>query len=70
MTSRSIIQFLSLYIFFECHYSVLNFILFLCHLQVTDYEDMISLLYDYIILDFKYYSIKFINDYIMLELMY
>ena len=70
MISRSIIQFLILYIFFECHYSVLNFILILCHLQLSGYEDRISLLYDYIILGFKYYSIKFINDYIMLELMY
>ena len=31
---------------------------------------MISLLYDYIILGFKYYSIELIDDYIMLELMY
>ena len=70
MISRSIIQFLILYIFFECHYFVLNFILILCHLQLSGYEDRISLLYDYIILGFKYYSIKFINDYIMLEPMY
>ena len=72
MINRSIIQFLILYIyiFFECHYFVLNFILILCHLQFTGYKDRISLLYDYIILGFKYYSIKFINDYIMLELMY
>ena len=72
MIRRSIFQFLILYIyiFFECHYFVLNFILILCHLQFTGYEDRISLLYDYIILGFKYYSIKFINDYIMLELMY
>ena len=70
MISRSIIQFLISYIFFQCHYFVLNFILILCHLQVTGYEDRISLLYDYIILGFKYYRIKFINDYIMLELMY
>ena len=70
MISRSIIQFLILYIFFERHYFVLNFILILCHLQLSGYEDRISLLYDYIILGFKYYSIKFINDYIMLELMY
>ena len=48
----------------------LKFILILYHLQFTGYEDRISLLYDYIILGFKYYSIKFINDYIMLELMY
>ena len=52
------------------NYFVLNFILILCHLQVTGYEDRISLLYDYIILGFKYYSIKFINSYIMLELIY
>ena len=56
--------------FFECHYFALNFILILCHLQFTGYKDMISLSYDYIILGFKNYSIKFINDYIMLELMY
>ena len=31
---------------------------------------MISLLYDYIILRFNYYNIKFINSYIMLKLMY
>ena len=64
MISRSIIQFLI------CHYFSLNFILILCHLQVTGYENRISLLYGYIILGFKYHSIKFINDYIMLELMY
>ena len=52
------------------HYFVLNFILILCHLQVSGYEDRISLLYDYIILGFKYYIIKFLNDYIILELMY
>ena len=52
------------------HYFVLNFILILCHLQVIDYEDRISLLFDYIILGFKYYIIKFLNDYIILELMY
>ena len=56
--------------FFGCRYFVLHFILILCHLEVTGYEDRISLLYDYIIVGFKYYSIKFINDYIMLELMY
>ena len=49
---------------------VLNFILILCHLQFTGYEDRISLLYGYIILRFKYYRIKFINDYIMLDLIY
>ena len=72
MIRRSIFQFLILYIyiFFECHYFVLNFILILCHLQFTGYKDSISLLYDDIILGFKYCSIKFINDYIMLELMY
>ena len=72
MIRRSMFQFLILYIyiFFECHYFALDFILILCHLQFTGYEDRISLLYDYIILGFKYYSIKFINDYIMLELMY
>ena len=55
MISRSIIQFLILYIyiFFECHYFLLNFILILWYLQVTGYEDRISLLYDYIILGFK-----------------
>ena len=70
MIRRSIFQFLILYIyiFFECHYFVLDFILILCHLQFTGYEDRISLLYDYIVLGFKYYSIKFINDCIMLEL--
>ena len=40
------------------------------HLHATGYEDRISLLYDYIILGFKYYNIKFINDYIMLDLMH
>ena len=67
MTTRSIIQFLILYIyiFFECHYIVLDFILILCHLQFTGYEDRISLLYDYIILGFKYHSIKFINDHML-----
>ena len=70
MVSRSIMQFLISYIFFECHYFVLNFILILCHWQVTGYEDRISLSYDCTILGFKYYSIKFINDYIMLEPMY
>ena len=72
MIRRSIIQFLILYIhiFFECHYVVLNVILILCHLEFTGYEDRISLLYDYIVLGFKYYSIKFINDYIILELMH
>ena len=70
MISRSIIQFLMLYMFFECHYFVLSFILPLCHLKVTGYEDGISLLYDYIIIGFEHYSIKFINDYIMLALMY
>ena len=72
MIRRSISEFLILYIyiFFECHYFVLNFILILCYLQFTGYKDSISLLYDDIILGFKYYSIKFINDYIMLELMY
>ena len=70
MVSRSIMQFLISYIFFECHYFVLNFILTLCHWQVTGYEDTISLSYDCTILGFKYYSIKFINDYIMLEPMY
>ena len=49
---------------------VLNFDLILSYLQVTVYGDMISLLYDYIILGFKYYNIKFINSYIMLKLMY
>ena len=39
---------------YECHYFLLNFILILCHLQVTGYEDTICLLYDYIILEFKY----------------
>ena len=34
------------------------------------YEDSISLLYDDIILGFNYYSIKFINDYIMFEVMH
>ena len=48
----------------------LNFILISCHLQVIGYEDRISLLYDYIISGFKYYSIKFINYYIMLGLIY
>ena len=72
MINRSIIQFLILYIyiFFECHYFVFHLILILCHLEVTGYEDRISLLDGYIIVGFKYYSIKFINDYIMLELMY
>ena len=72
MIRRSIIQFLILFIdiFFECHYFVLNFILILCHLQLTGCEDRISLLYDYIISGFRYYSMKLINDYIMLELMY
>ena len=56
--------------FLEPHYFVLNFILILCHLQFTGYEDSISLLCNYIILGFKYYSIKFIKDYITLELMY
>ena len=42
--------------------------LILYHLQVTGCEDRISLVYDYIILGFKYYSIKFINDYIILEI--
>ena len=72
MIRRSIIQFLILhiYIYFECHYFALNFIFILCHLQFTGYEDRISLLYDYIVLGFKYYSIKFINDYIILELMH
>ena len=72
MIRRSIFQFLILYIyiFFECHYFVLDFILILCHLQFTGYEDRISLLYDYIVLGFKYYSIKFINDHIILELMH
>ena len=72
MIRRSIFQFLILYIyiFFECHYFVLDFILILCHLQFTGYEDRTSLLCDYIILGFTYYSIKIIDDYIMLELMY
>ena len=72
MIRRSIIQFLILFIdiFFEYHYFVLNFILILCHLQLTGCEDRISLLYDYIISGFRCYSMKFINDYIMLELMY
>ena len=48
----------------------LKFNLILCHFQVTGYEDRISLLYDCIVLGFKYCDIKFINDYIMLELMY
>ena len=71
MIRRSMFQFLILYIyiFFECHYFALDFILILCHLQFTGYEDRISLLYDNIILCFKYHSIKFINDH-MLELMY
>ena len=70
MISHSIIQFLILYIFFEFHYFLLNFILILCHLQVRGYEDRISLLYVYIILGFKYYIIKFLSDNIMLELIY
>ena len=70
MISRSIIQFLISYIFFECHYFVLNFVFILRHLLVSGYEDRISFLHDYIILGFKYYSIKFINNYIMLELMH
>ena len=70
MISRSIIQFLISYIFFECHYFVLNFVFILCHLLVSGYEDRISFLHDYIILGFKYYSIKFINNYIMLELIH
>ena len=48
--------------------SDLTFMLISCHLQVTGYEDRISLIYDYIILVFKYYSIKFINGYVILEL--
>ena len=70
MISHSIIHFLILYIyiFLECHYFALNFILILYHLQVTCYEDRIILLYDYIILDYKHYNIIFTNDYIMLEL--
>ena len=45
MINRSIIQFLILYIyiFFECHYFVLNFILILCHLQFTGYKDRIRI---------------------------
>ena len=70
MISRSIIQFSVLYIFFQCHCFALNFILILCHLQVTSYENRITWLHDYIILGFKQYRIKFIYDYIMLESMY
>ena len=70
MISHSIIQFLILCIFFEFHYFLLNFILILCHSQVRGYEDRISLLYVYIILGFKYYIIKSLSDYIMLELIY
>ena len=55
---------------FEYHNFVLDFFLILCHLHFTGYKDRIRLLYDYTNLGFKYYSIKFINDYIMLGLMY
>ena len=48
MISRSIIQFLAVYIFYECHYFVFNFIVILRQLQVTGYEGSITLLYDYI----------------------
>ena len=72
MIRRSIFQFLILYIyiFFEYHYFALDFILILCHLQFTGYEDRTTLLRDYIILGFSYYNIKIIDDYIMLEFMY
>ena len=39
-------------------------------MQVTGYEESTSFSYDFTILGFKYYSIKFINDYIILELMH
>ena len=44
MIGSSTIQFIILCIFSECH-SVLNFILILCHLQGTGYEDRIELKY-------------------------
>ena len=69
MISHSIIQFTILYLFF-CYYFVFNFILILCHLEVTGYEDKISFLHDYIILGFKCYSVNFINDYIIFDLKY
>ena len=63
MITRSIFQFLIsyIYIFFECHYFALDFILILCHLQFTGYEDRTTLLRDYIILGFSYYNIKIID---------
>ena len=67
MISRSIIQFIISYIFFECHYFILNFNLILCHLSVTAYDDRINFLYDYVILGFRYYGINFFNDHIILE---